>query len=201
MRLRCPVGGRGPRRLGVAPHSDTNACARCHAQPLSKTDGVWTPGRPLPVTQLLCLRPGTPIPIQAGSPARSLLLILLPHFMPSPLPQPCPKEQGRGPSSHPHPLADRWEKQEGAAGPGHLSPPGQSGPHGPALGGAQGSHQRSEQLWGLEERGSKVKPPFQARPFLHGHPSLCPLRDSTRARFKERHWKSEVVCAIPPASM
>lgn len=174
MRLRCPDRWRGPQWVGgtstqrhkyVPPDS-------IHSPPFREP----TVRRPL---GLPARTPGyqpafsaydlAPSGSEWGSPARCLLSILLPHFTTSPHPPTphAPREQVSRPRgsysplpvspSPPHPLADRWEKQEGTAGLGHLFPPGQSGPHGPGLGGALGSQQRGKQLWGPEERSSKVK--------------------------------------------
>lgn len=118
-----------------------------------------------------------------GSPACCLLSIPLLYRQAGP----HPWEQVRGPQgfslpspSAPHPKADRWRRQEGAAGPGHLSPPSQHGPHGPALGGAGGESGLEAGSWGwregaegMENRAAKVQStPFQAFPpsqSTHGH--------------------------------
>lgn len=142
VRLRCPARWRGPRWAwgGVPSHSYTNTCPRIQVTPVPFVNiphidpGACQLG-PLAINQLSLPVTWRHSSSEWGSPACCLLSILLLHSI--------TREQVRGPRGSysflpvcPSPLtpwADRWEQPEGTAEPGHLSPPSQSGPHGPAV--------------------------------------------------------------------
>lgn len=109
--------------------------------------------------------------------AEPCLGLLNPPAAPYPGRTPGAGEGPRGSSaplpspSAPHPQADRWTRQEGAAGPGHLSPPSQLGPQGlPRAGCTEESAGRQAAVGagGQAFLGQPPSPLSKQRPYLQG---------------------------------